>query len=156
MPESRSINTGGGWYTENGTVHHLQAGTIHYSHGDQVNTGGGGYAGRDLRVDLTRVFADARHRVAALTDEDLGTDVLHASLDRIEAEVGRGDAGDGTVVAQALRTLGGLVPDIAAIVAAGLTDPAAGVTLAVRTAAGRVAGWLDERRAAGQRQEVGR
>lgn len=44
----RRIDTGGGWYTERGDVHHVQADNAYYSHGDQVNTQGGAYAGRDL------------------------------------------------------------------------------------------------------------
>ncbi|MEV4642820.1 hypothetical protein AB0J80_36310 [Actinoplanes sp. NPDC049548] len=141
MADSRTINTGGGWYTEGGTVHHTSINNGTYHHGD--------YAGRDLHhtttADLASVFAEARRRIDTLADDDLDTGLLHASVDQIEAEVARGNDGDSQVIGRTLRTLAGLVPDVAAALATGLVDPTAGVALAARAAAERVAGLFGQR-----------
>ncbi|MEV4642821.1 hypothetical protein AB0J80_36315 [Actinoplanes sp. NPDC049548] len=50
-PDRRRIDTGGGWYTEGGTVNYTRSDQRNH-YGNTVNTGGGPYVGRDnFRVD---------------------------------------------------------------------------------------------------------
>jgi hypothetical protein len=131
------INTGGGMYNERGTVHN--------SYGTQVNASDGAYVGSVGGSALSGALADARQRIAALDERELDVELLTTSLNHIEAEIANGDAADETRIARALRTLGGLVPDIAAVVIASLTSPTAGVTTAVSAAARRVSEWIAQR-----------
>jgi len=122
MTGPRYLNTGGGPYLERANVTH---------NGNRSRYGAAANPGRDVTTASLHVFAAARQQIDALGGD---TDRLHESVTSIEAEVARGEAADGVVIAHALCTIAGLAPELAAALAAGLLDPSAGVAVAVQSA----------------------
>jgi hypothetical protein len=122
MTEPRYTNTGGGPYLARANVTH---------NGNRSRYGAVTNPERDITTASLYVFASARQQIDTLGGY---TDRLHDSVTSIEAEVARGEAADGVVIAHALRTIAGLVPELAAALAAGLLDPSAGVAVAVQSA----------------------
>lgn len=137
MPESRWINTGGGAYTERGTITR-NANRRHY--GDPTP----GERPARCTPAGAQVFAAARRHIDAIDAIDAADaadpGALREPVARIEAETGRGDAADPALIVDALRTLSDLAPELAATIAAGLVDPSAGVAPVVRSAAARALG----------------
>jgi hypothetical protein len=127
-----------------------ESGQVYNTYGTQVNASNGAIVGAVHGTAVGGALMDARQRIAKLDENEFDVEMLTASLDQVETEVRRGDAADETRVARALRTLGGLVPDIAAVVVAGLTSPEAGVSAAVGAAARRIGAWIEQRPAVGR------
>jgi hypothetical protein len=135
VSEPTSVNTGGGLYVAGSLSAHHVVGR------DQTNIG----TVPDVdAAELARRLVAAHRRIDNLGDEELDKDELRESVRRIEREAGRGEQADTKKIATWLRTLGGLVPDIAKIVAAALANPIAGVAAAVQVTASRVAASLDD------------
>ena len=122
----RTINTSGGSYVEG-----------------NANTGGGSFVGRDsiggaaLEPEaIARIFAP----LYAVIEQRPNTDPadrgdLLAELRDLQFEAAKGDGADPELVLRRLRSLGRLAPDVLAITAAALADPAAGFSQVVAEAA---------------------
>lgn len=130
MTGPRYINTGGGPYRGRANVPH-NGNRRHYA---STTNAARDYPAYDVATTapLLHMFAAARQQIDALTGD---TDQLHHAVTALETEVVRGNAADLTVVTRALRTIAGLVPELAAALSAGLLDPSAGVPDDIRAAA---------------------
>jgi len=118
----RTIDTGGGSYIEG-----------------NVNTGGGDFVGRDKVTigagmdEVARLFEqifqaiEARPATSREDKEDLRTTVKE-----VQDEAAKGDQVNESFLARQLRNLGRMAPDILEVVLATLTNPAAGISTAVR------------------------
>lgn len=136
MSQSRRFNTGGGAYADRGSVP---------QNANRRRYGDSAPAERGPTSGGAQVFAAARRHIDALDPALSDTDRLHASVARIEAEAGRGEAASAAVIGLELRTIAALVPELGAALAAGLVDPTVGVAAAVRSAAAQALGRFGQR-----------
>jgi hypothetical protein len=145
---SRKIDTGGGAYFEGG-----------------VNTDGGDFAGRDMSKvgpvsnstfavgrgaqatssqgvsgqELAALFESVRRHIESRPETpDVDKEELRETVQRIEAEAGKGEEASSGKVQRWLKLLADAAPDILEVTAASLINPVAGVASAIRSVAERV------------------
>ncbi|MBL8055175.1 MAG: hypothetical protein JNK29_00690, partial [Anaerolineales bacterium] len=84
-------------------------------------------------VELLRQFAAIKRQVDGLPDvADEDKQDLKTNVSRIEEEVKKGETADATKVDKALKKIAGMSDDILKVVAATLSNPAAGIATAVQ------------------------
>jgi len=126
-----------------GAVHHTSVG------GDQLNTGdisGTGIAiGRGAQAHVTQganaadlaslfahIYTQIQNRPA---DPDVDRDEIVDTVQKIEAEAGKGEQANPTRVERWLRTLKEIAPDVLEVTAQALTNPVGGVAEGIRKVA---------------------
>jgi hypothetical protein len=129
------IDTGGGNYI--GSIRgHATVGDI--VAGDKV---AGNKVTNSPAGELAALFQQIYAHVDAMpTRTDVDRSELRATVSKVEREAARGERADANKIGSWLRMIGGLVPDVARVVAAALLNPVAGVATAVQVVAQRVAG----------------
>jgi hypothetical protein len=129
-----------------GDVHHTSVG------GDQINTGdisGSGIAiGRDAQAhvtqgmsaaDLASLFAQIYTQIEKRpADPDVDRDEIVDTVQKIEAEAGKGEQANPTRVERWLRILKEIAPDVLDVTAQALTNPIGGVADGIRKVAARL------------------
>ena len=123
----RVVDTGGGAYFE----------------GD-VEVTGGDVVGRDQyksglsAAELQQLFEPIYEQIATRPDTSPDDKAdLTADVRDIEEEVAKGDGADEAFLAQRLRNIGRMAPDILDVVVAALANPAAGFATVVKKVAER-------------------
>jgi hypothetical protein len=153
----RTIDTGGGDFVgRDKTVHgdevrgdkvtgdkvggdKIQVGNISGSSGVAIGRGARATVTQGLSGDeIAKLFDSVYQRIEARPeDPTVDKEELTETVQRIEAEVAKGEAANPTKVERWLRTLAGMADDIFDVTAASLVSPAAGIAAVIRKVAAK-------------------
>jgi hypothetical protein len=153
----RTIDTGGGDFVgRDKTVHgdevrgdkvmgdkvggdKIQVGNISGSSGVAIGRGARATVTQGLSGDeIAKLFDSVYQRIEARPeDPTVDKEELTETVQRIEAEVAKGEAANPTKVERWLRTLASMADDIFEVTAASLVSPAAGIAAVIRKVAAK-------------------
>ncbi len=96
--------------------------------------------------ELTRAFAEIYRQIEARSDDpDVDREEIKETVEKIEAEIKKGDEASASKVERWLGFLSQMAPDILEVTAATLTSPIAGVAAIIRNVAKKATNLPDEK-----------